>query len=59
MKINKLLTVKISESMDASITSLLETLSRKLYPTKSDLVRELLNIGLTKMWKEVLKNEKE
>ena len=54
-KYTQLLAVKITESMDATIDSLLDQFTRTEYPTKSDLVRTLLEIGLSTEWKKITK----
>lgn len=57
MKNTKIICIKVTESMEASITNLLDNLPRKKYKNKSELIRELIEIGLEKMWKQTLKDK--
>lgn len=57
MKNTKIICIKVTESMEASITNLLDNLPRKEYKNKSELIRELIEIGLEKMWKQTLKDK--
>lgn len=48
---SKQILVRLSQEQNNSIELLLEQFDRKTYPTKSDLIRKLLEVGVTTLQK--------
>lgn len=59
VKYNNFIASLADDTMKASIQGLLDQLPRGTFRNHSSLVRQLINIGLIKMWKQVLKEKED
>jgi hypothetical protein len=46
---NKQILIRVTEDQNSQIDHLLNTFDRQTYPTKADLIRRLLTLGLEQM----------
>lgn len=54
-KHTEIIAFKVDEATKLAVVNLLNCYSRTQYPTTSDLLRELLEIGLKKHWDKINK----